>query len=261
MLFFLISIFYAIACDAVGNIGADRKIGRSKAFIFSFILTPILGYVITSLSKELDDDEIVCEMVYNEINADIFSISLTRTISILLAINVMMFAFEVWLNMNGVISIVDPLTLHIGPKFRIWQLVTHQFLHGGISHLYGNMIILLIAGNSVEKIYGSTKVFFGYILVGIFAGLLQMLMNDPGENTAGASGAIFGLVAIFAITDNTHYFRFRWLKIKYLAIVLIAFELLNLNTVGDGIGHWAHFGGMIAGLVFYLTQRKDGKEA
>lgn len=261
MLFFLISIFYAISCDAVANIGADRKIGRGKAFIFSFALTPILGYAITSLSKELDDDDIACKMVYDEMNEGIFSVSLTRTISILVAINAVMFGFEVWLAINGVISIMDPLSLHMGSEFRIWQLLTHQFLHGGVSHLYGNMIILLIAGPSVEKIYGTKNTLFGYILFGIAAGILQMAMNDEGDKTAGASGAIFGIVALFALADNSRHFRLRWFKIKYLAIFLIAFELFNLNNIGDGIGHWAHFGGMIAGFVFYLTQKRDGTEA
>ena len=99
MIFFLISIFYVISCDAIANIGETRKIGRPWAFIFSFLLTPVLGWLITSLSKELSEDEIDSEIVYKEIlkikRGDLFTISFPRIISTIIAVNVMMFGFEV----------------------------------------------------------------------------------------------------------------------------------------------------------------------
>ena len=266
MIFFLISIFYVISCDAIANIGETRKIGRPWAFIFSFLLTPVLGWLITSLSKELSEDEIDSEIVYQEIlkikNGDIFMFSFTRMISIIIAINAMMFGFEVWLDMKSVICIMDSLTLHVGSQFQFWQPITHQFLHSGIRHLYSNMIILLIVGPSVERKYGEVKTLLGYLMFGIAGGLLQMFMfGNTDDNMAGASGAVFGLLTIFAITDTSHYFRFKWLKIRYFAIAIILLELFNLKLTNDGIGHYAHFGGILAGLIFYLTQRKDGKEA
>ena len=265
MIFFLISIFYVISCDAIANIGETRKIGRPWAFIFSFLLTPVLGWAITSLSKELSEDEIDSEIVYKEIlkikRGDLFTISFPRIISTIIAVNVMMFGFEVLLDAKGVISIMSPLTLYLGSKFHLWQLVTHQFIHGSVNHLYGNMIMLLMAGPSVEKRYGTEKTLLGYLLFGIVGGLIQMYMNGGGENMAGASGAVFGMLTIFAIIDNSHYLRFKWLKVRYFAIAIIIFELFSLKNAGDGIGHWAHFGGILAGLIFYLTQIKDGKEA
>lgn len=264
MIFFLISIFYVISCDAVASIGETRKIGRHWSFVFSFVLTPVLGWAITSLSKELSEDDIVSEIVYKEIlkrkSGDTFAISFTRIISLIIAVNSMMFGFEVWLDSKGVISIIEPLTLYLGSKFHFWQLITHQFIHGGINHLYGNMVILLMAGPSVERRYGVAKTLLGYILFGIAGGFIQMYMNGDG-NMAGASGAVFGMLTIFAIIDNSHYFRFKWLKVRYVAIAIILFELFSLKNAGDGIGHWAHFGGILAGLVFYLTQKRDGTEA
>ncbi len=120
--------------------------------------------------------------------------------------------------------------------------------------------MLLMAGPSVEKRYGTEKTLLGYLLFGIVGGLIQMYMNGGGENMAGASGAVFGMLTIFAIIDNSHYLRFKWLKVRYFAIAIIIFELFSLKNAGDGIGHWSHFGGILAGLIFYLTQR-NGKEA
>jgi membrane associated rhomboid family serine protease len=266
MIFFLISIFYVIACDAVASIGETKNIGRDWSFVFSFLLTPILGYGITMLSNELDEDKVDSDIVYREIlrnkNGDIFMFSLTRIVSTIIAINVMMFGFEVWLDMKGVISIMDSLTLHVGKQFHLWQLVTHQFLHSGVNHLYSNMVILLIVGPSVERKYGTVKTLLGYLIFGIAGGLLQMFMfGNPYDNMGGASGAVFGILTIFAITDNSHYLRFRKIKMKYFAIAVIILELFSLKLANDGIGHYAHFGGILAGLVFYLTQKRNGKEA
>lgn len=266
MIFFLISIFYVLSCDTIGNIGENKKIGRNWSFVFSFLLTPILGYGITMLSHDLTEDQIISNTISKEINkrieGDVFTFSLTRIISILLAINVMMFGFEVWLDVKGVITILDSLTLHVGNKFRFYQLITHQFLHGGINHLYSNMVILFIVGPSIERKYGSVKTLIGYLMFGIMGGLLQIvLQGNPYENMAGASGAVFGILTIFAIADDSHYFRLRKIKMKYFAILIIIMELFSLRTSNDGIGHWAHFGGILAGLIFYLTQKRNGTEA
>lgn len=265
MLFFLISIFYVLSCDAVGNIGEVRKIGRGWSFIFSLLLTPILGYAITSLSKELEEDDIDSEIVYKEIyrnkHGNVFAMSFARVIAIIISINSIMFCFEVLLNLKGVMSIIDPITLYMGgSKFHVYQFITHQFVHSGVGHLYGNMLVLLAVGPSVERRYGSKKTIFGYLIFGIVGGLVQMMMMNLNDNMAGASGAVYGMITVFAFSDSSHYLRFKWFKVRYLAMFLIALELYNLNVAGDGIGHWAHFGGMLAGFVFYLTQRKDGKE-
>jgi len=266
MIFFLISIFYVIACDAVAGIGETKNIGRGWSFAFSFLLTPILGYGITMLSHDLTDNQIISNTISKEINkrieGDVFTFSLTRIISIILAINVMMFGFEVWLDAKGVIAILDSLTLHVGNRFHFYQLITHQFLHGGINHLYSNMVILFIVGPSIERKYGTIKTLLGYLIFGIAGGLLQIFMfGNPYENMAGASGAVFGILTLFAIADNSHYFRLRKIKMKYFAIFIIIMELFSLRTSNDGIGHWAHFGGILAGLIFYLTQKINGTEA
>jgi membrane associated rhomboid family serine protease len=263
MIFFLISIFYVIACDAVSSIGHKKNIGRGWSFVFSFLLTPILGYGITMLSNDLDAKKVDYRDILSNKNGDAFIFSFERIVSIIVAINVMMFGFEVWLDMKGVLSIIiDPLTLHIGKQFHFWQLITHQFLHSGVSHLYSNMVILLIVGPSVERKYGTIKTLLGYLMFGIAGGLLQMfIMNNPYDNMAGASGAVFGILTIFAITDSSHYMSFRKIKMKYFAIAVIILELFSLKLSNDGIGHFAHFGGILAGLIFYLTQKKNGKEA
>lgn len=257
MEFFLISLFYVLICDYIGRIGSIGRLGYGWSFFISLALTPIIGSV-AAIAGNLSGP---CRKNDSKrFEEGILSITITRVVGIIIAMNTVLFALEVWLILIDQIYLIDSITLYIGSKFEIWQLVTHQFLHSGIAHLWGNMSVLIVFGSSIEKRYGPAKTLFGYLIFGMVGAAFQICAANLGDNMVGASGAIFGMLALFALADNRLYLRFRWLKMRYLAIVMIISELSTLTNVDDGIGHWAHLGGMLAGLVFYLTQRKDGTE-
>ena len=256
MVFFIISLFYVLICDAIARIGSDWNAGYGRSFLVSILLTPIIGAVFVLAMSTFSKNR----YSVSKREKGRFYLSITRTIGIIIATNTVLFGFEIFLNIVDKTFMIDSITLYIGENFRIWQLVTHQFLHSGISHLFGNMSILVLVGSSIERKYGTTKTLIGYLLFGIVGGFFQMVAGEDGHNMAGASGAVFGMLALFALVDKSHYFRYTWFKMRYVAIFMIMIELDRLTVSNDGIGHFAHLGGMVAGLFFYLTQRKDGTE-
>ena len=138
-------------------------------------------------------------------------------------------------------------------------LITSMFLHGSILHLALNMLFLLVSGGECERAMGNSKFLAFYLISGVGSGLFHTYMNSTSPIPAiGASGAIFGVLAAFAIL-----FPFRMVisLVGFIPIPLpaIVFVLLSvwLETVyvftGDNphIAHTAHIGGFLAG--FFLT--------
>jgi len=87
------------------------------------------------------------------------------------------------------------------------SLVTSMFLHADILHLGLNMFFLLVSGNAVERELGNFHFLGLYLGFGVIAGQFHSYLNSKSViPTIGASGAIFGVLAAFAIL-----FPFRWL--------------------------------------------------
>ncbi len=146
-------------------------------------------------------------------------------------------------------------------NFRIWQLGTYLFLHGGIWHLLVNMFTLWMFGVTLEKDWGTRRFLKYYFLCGIGAGLCDVLVNALlgrwATSTIGASGAIYGLLLAFGVMypDSTVLFSFLFpIKAKYFVMIYGAIELLSAMNVNSGVSNIAHLGGMVFGFV-YLKMR------
>ena len=149
-----------------------------------------------------------------------------------------------------------------GDNFYTWQLITHQFLHGGFLHIIFNMLALLSIGPFVERFLGEKKFVPFYLLCGVGSALLHMsISNNVNIPMVGASGALFGLLALFSIIHpNEKLYVFLipiGIKAKYMVGALIIIEvLLGLFSTSDGIGHWAHVGGALTGITLYLINKR-----
>lgn len=62
-------------------------------------------------------------------------------------------------------------------SFKVWQLVTHMFMHGGYMHIFFNMFALYSFGSALEHFWGGEKFLFFYISCGLGAALLHTGMN------------------------------------------------------------------------------------
>lgn len=150
-------------------------------------------------------------------------------------------------------------------NFWIWQLISYQFLHGGLWHLFFNMFALWMFGMELENQWGSKKFGIYYILTGIGAGLTQLFISPifgPTGPTIGASGAIYGILLAFGMTfPNRPIFMFPFfipIPAKIFVIIFAAIELFSGITGGDGVAHFAHLGGAFTGLLLILLGDKIG---
>jgi membrane associated rhomboid family serine protease len=144
-------------------------------------------------------------------------------------------------------------------NFYPWQLITYQFLHGGFSHIFFNMLMLWMFGMEIENLMGSRKFLVFYLLAGIGGGILQLLFGSGAGPVIGASGAVFGVMVAFAMyfPDRLVYIYFLLpVKAKYLIVFMMVIEFLS---VGDAslVAHLAHLGGAIVGFIFVMMDRKN----
>ncbi len=152
--------------------------------------------------------------------------------------------------------------LPLGNGFLPWQLVTYQFLHAGFLHIFFNMIFgLWMFGMEIEHIWGSKKFLIFYLGTGVVGGLFQLflapLIEGNAGYTIGASGAVYGLLAAFAMLFPDRYIFFYFfipMKAKYLVIVL--FILGFVLGGGEQIAYMAHVGGAVAGYCYLLYDRR-----
>ena len=149
-----------------------------------------------------------------------------------------------------------------GPSIIYVTLLTSMFMHGGIGHLFGNMLYLWIFGDNVEHRFGHLTFFLFYLISGLFASVAQIAI---GSNSVipnlGASGAIFGVLGAYLVL-------FPWNRVNailfYFVVSLPALYVIGLWTVMQvfsvfgslmgpsqtgGVAYMAHVGGLIAGAI------------
>ena len=144
-----------------------------------------------------------------------------------------------------------------GEGFRLWQPVTYMFMHGSFSHLFFNMFTLWMFGNVLENSWGTARFLRYYLICGIGAGLLSMLVQPA--ILLGASGACFGLLAAFGMMfpeERIYLYFLLPIKAKWFVIGYAAIELINGIYTADGIAHFAHLFGAAIGVLLILWWRK-----
>ena len=146
-------------------------------------------------------------------------------------------------------------------NFRIWQPLTYMFMHGSFDHLFFNMFSLWMFGSALENYWGSKRFLFYYLVCGIGAGLLNMLV--PGVHVSvGASGAVYALLLAFGMIWPNNYVYLYFLvpiKNKWFIIGMILIELFEgFFRSSDGIAHFAHLGGMLIGFLIIMYWKRHG---
>jgi membrane associated rhomboid family serine protease len=161
----------------------------------------------------------------------------------------------------------------------LWTLIVHMFAHGGFFHLFVNLFALFSFGTLCERIIGRKRFILFYLISGIFAGLLSVLLagffgfgfwekvfGSPEIYMLGASGAIFGIAGLFVVLLPRMRFSIIFLPFFSLPgfimipLVLVLMWAASISA-GLPIGNVAHFGGFIAGLAygFYLRTKYKRK--
>lgn len=154
-----------------------------------------------------------------------------------------------WVTQNGMLY--GPLVA--GGEW--WRIVTPGFLHLGILHLLLNMYLLYVLGRMIEPELGPAQMLAVY-MTSLVAGSLGALVLEPGSPSAGASGAIFGLMGMALVIARTRQIREAVQQIGILVVINL------VVTFGySGISKGAHLGGLIGGaicgvILFELGERR-----
>jgi len=178
---------------------------------------------------------------------------ITKAVKYLLLANVGIFFLELlW---GAELIYLFGLTPALVKKGFIWQIFTYMFLHGGVFHILFNMFMLWMFGCDIERSWGTKEFLRYYFITGVGAGLFTFFLSFNSHiPTIGASGAIFGILVAFAMMfpDRPIYLYFLFpIKAKYLVLFFAAIEFLaSFRHTSDGIGHFAHLGGMVIGYIY-----------
>jgi membrane associated rhomboid family serine protease len=189
----------------------------------------------------------------------------------------------------------DVLALHY-PKndlFGIWQILTHMFMHGSISHILFNMFGLWMFGSPLAQMWGKQKFLFFYLSTGLGAALLQILVYHLqiqgwvddlvaqgyaldeiyrslqqsqslfNVTMVGASGALYGVLVAFAFMFPNAELMLIFLpipiKAKYFVPLVLLMDLFfGFSSYSMGpIAHFAHVGGAVTGFLMMWYWKRN----
>jgi rhomboid protease GluP len=133
---------------------------------------------------------------------------------------------------------------------QVWRLLTSIFLHIGPMHLFFNSYALFIFGVEVERVYGSARFLAIYLLAGLYGSLVTFAFGPSLAVSAGASGAIFGLLGVMVAYFRRHRETFgEWGRQRLVGLLGVAGFNLVLGFTVPGINNLAHLGGLFTGVV------------
>ena len=184
------------------------------------------------------------------------TISIPSGVKFLLIVNIVVF---VLVELSGQQSLLFR-TFGLVPslvwsKFKIWQLFTYLFIHGGIFHIFFNLFVLWMFGKDLESQWGKMEFLLFYFVCGIGAGLITVLFSvNSIVPIVGASGAIYGLLLAYGFTypnQMVYLYGLVPIKVKYMVLGLGAIAFFaSLSASQSNVSHITHLSGMIIGLIF-----------
>jgi membrane associated rhomboid family serine protease/Flp pilus assembly protein TadD len=137
-----------------------------------------------------------------------------------------------------------------------WRLVTSCFVHIGLVHLAVNMYSLRLLGKAAEKLFRPAEIIAVYLLTGVGGSILSLSWN-PNRVSAGASGALFGIIGVLASVLYKNPLGLEPAVRQRLFSHVSKLALFNLLLgLMNGIDNMAHMGGLVTGLILgYFVAR------
>lgn len=131
-----------------------------------------------------------------------------------------------------------------------YRLLTAVFMHFGISHIGNNMLILFIMGDNLERALGHVKYLIFYLVCGIGANVVSLMVNlgqGAAVVSAGASGAIFGVIGGLLYAVMINHGHLEELSMRQL-VIMILFSLY-FGFTSTGVNNVAHVAGLVIGVL------------
>jgi membrane associated rhomboid family serine protease len=192
--------------------------------------------------------------------------SITPVVKWLLIINVAVFLIDTLTSsgqetgltpLKGLFALIPATPLM---ALELWRLVTYQFLHWNLSHIFWNMLGLFFLGPSLERQWGGRKFLIFYLCCGAAGGLFFILLVMTGFLPAGpmvgASGAILGVLTACAILFPRFivFIVVFPVPIRVAAVILMGISFFTVLSKGANAGGEAcHFAGIAVGAIYVLS--------
>lgn len=196
-------------------------------------------------------------------------------IKAMIGINIGLYIISLLLNPRGFSLALNPLTflspsgqilellgatgsVPIDAYHRYWTLISANYLHGGILHIFFNMVAFRQLGLLVAREYGAYRMFIIYTLGGVIGFFVSYLASVPW--TIGASAAVCSLAGALLYYGKSRGGVYGRTLYKQIAIWMVLLFILGLLV--QVINNWAHGGGLAAGigLGFLLGYQERKKE-
>lgn len=174
---------------------------------------------------------------------------------VLIALNILLFMAMYFFG-NGSTNVYTLLKFGAFQKDLVlagdyYRLITSAFLHIGFFHLLCNMYSLYVIGPELEGFFGKTKFLIIYLGSALAGNLLSMVFPGNGGVSAGASGALFGLLG--ALVYFGYHYRVYLGSIMKSQIIPLIILNLGIGFVVSGINNAAHIGGLIGGVLLSIA--------
>jgi membrane associated rhomboid family serine protease len=150
---------------------------------------------------------------------------------------------------------------------RVWTLLTAVFSHNALIHLFVNMIVLTSFAPALELRLGARRFLLFYLAAGIIGSLAhalvsRTLLDSPGQAALGASSALSGVLLLFSLLHpraRVLFFFIIPLPAVAAALIFIGLDIWGLIAQAEGgglpIGHGAHLGGALTGILYFVLAR------
>ncbi|KAH9883885.1 hypothetical protein F4778DRAFT_764855 [Xylariomycetidae sp. FL2044] len=139
------------------------------------------------------------------------------------------------------------------PEPNQWfRFITPIFMHAGIVHIGFNLLLQLTMGKDIERAIGSIRFFLVYMSAGIFGFVMGGNYAAPGISSTGASGALFGIIAI-TLLDLVYSWGDRRNPGRELIFILIEIVISFVLGLLPGLDNFSHIGGFIVGLCLGIS--------
>jgi len=163
-------------------------------------------------------------------------------------------------------DVVGTLDLQPTPISVYLTLLTSMFMHGGLAHIFGNLLYLWIFGDNLEDSLGHLRYLLFYLACGVLAGLAHVFATvafggNPLLPALGASGAISGVLAGYLVLHPKRRVRVIMMRtiqevpsiwaigIWFVFQLVSGLGMLGSRSQAGGVAYAAHIGGFLAGLV------------
>ncbi len=191
---------------------------------------------------------------------------LTPLVRNLIIINVVVFLTQNLLSNLYVTEYLSLWSVH-SPNFKPYQFFTYMFAHGGMGHIFFNMLALASFAPVLESYWGDKKFLIFYLATGIGAGVIYAVVNlllgtDGGGIMLGASGALYGILMAFGMVFPNLEIMLLFppipIKAKYMVFIM-GFITYALDRSGT-VAHLAHFGGALVAFIIISIWKSQGKD-